>query len=234
MPGAGQQVAVEITLRQAVPLVRAGVVDGEHTFAGTHEAETMAVDAHHLHGAHGKGVQMSNFGRHIAHGKTSTMVEVKRFSIGEVAARSGVATSALRFYEEHGLITSDRADSNHRRYHADVLRRVSFIRVAQKVGLTLAEIKSALELLPERRTPNRHDWADLAASWGPRLDEQIATLQRLRENLDGCIGCGCLSLETCAIWNPDDVAAELGTGPRYVLSDERPVTPPGSVAADAE
>ena len=154
------------------------------------------------------------------------MVEVKRFSIGEVAARSGVATSALRFYEEHGLITSDRADSNHRRYHADVLRRVSFIRVAQKVGLTLAEIKSALELLPERRTPNRHDWADLAAGWGPRLDEQIATLQRLRENLDGCIGCGCLSLETCAIWNPDDVAAELGTGPRYVLSDERPVTPP--------
>ena len=160
------------------------------------------------------------------------MVEVKRFSIGEVAARSGVATSALRFYEEHGLITSDRADSNHRRYHADVLRRVSFIRVAQKVGLTLAEIKSALELLPERRTPNRHDWADLAASWGPRLDEQIATLQRLRENLDGCIGCGCLSLETCAIWNPDDVAAELGTGPRYVLSDERPVMPPGSSAAE--
>ncbi|HEX4983580.1 MAG TPA: redox-sensitive transcriptional activator SoxR [Ilumatobacteraceae bacterium] len=154
------------------------------------------------------------------------MVEVKRFSIGEVAARSGVATSALRFYEEHGLITSDRADSNHRRYHADVLRRVSFIRVAQRVGLTLAEIKSALDTLPERRTPNRHDWADLATAWGPRLDEQIATLQRLRENLDGCIGCGCLSLETCAIWNPGDIAAGLGSGPRYVLSDERPVTPP--------
>ena len=168
MPGARQQVAVEITLRQAVPLVRAGVVDGEHALAGTHEAETMAVDVHHLHGADGEGVQMSNevsdFGAHVAHGKTSTMVEVKRLSIGEVAARSGVATSALRFYEEHGLITSDRADSNHRRYHADVLRRVSFIRVAQKVGLTLAEIRSALELLPDGRTPNRHDWADLAAA----------------------------------------------------------------------
>ena len=175
--------------------------------------------------------KVSNLGRHEEDGKTSTMVEVKRFSIGEVAARSGIATSALRFYEEHGLITSDRADSNHRRYHADVLRRVSFIRVAQKVGLTLAEIKSALDTLPERRTPNRHDWADLATAWGPRLDEQIATLQRLRENLDGCIGCGCLSLETCAIWNPDDIAAELGTGPRYVLSDARPVTPPGSPAS---
>jgi MerR family redox-sensitive transcriptional activator SoxR len=162
--------------------------------------------------------------------KTSTVIEVKRLSIGEVAARAGVATSALRFYEDHGLISSERTPSNHRVYHADVLRRVSFIRVAQKVGLTLSEIKSALESLPERRTPTRHDWADLASQWGPRLDEQIATLQRLREHLDGCIGCGCLSLETCAIWNPDDIAGEHGTGPRYVLSDERPVTPPPTPA----
>ena len=166
---------------------------------------------------------VSNLGRHDRHGKTSTMVEVKRFTIGEVADRAGVATSALRFYEEHGLITSDRSDSNHRRYHADVLRRVSFIRVAQKVGLTLAEIKSALDSLPERRTPNRHDWADLAERWGPRLDEQIATLQRLRENLDGCIGCGCLSLDTCELYNSGDRAARAGAGARYLLGD--PIEP---------
>ena len=139
--------------------------------------------------------------------------------------RAGVATSALRFYEEHGLITSERNDADHRRYHPDVLRRVSFIRTAQRVGLTLEEIREALASLPDARTPTARDWDRLATSWRPRLDEQIAVLQRLRDNLDGCIGCGCLSLTACRIWNPDDAAADLGTGPRYLLSDERPVQP---------
>jgi MerR family redox-sensitive transcriptional activator SoxR len=155
------------------------------------------------------------------------MVEVKRFSIGEVAQRAGVATSALRFYEDEGLIRSERNSSGHRRYHADVLRRVSFIRTAQRVGLSLADIHDALASLPDGRTPTAEDWGRLAASWRPRLDDRIAVLTRLRDQLDGCIGCGCLSLASCGLWNPDDVAADLGTGPRYLLTDERPVTPPG-------
>jgi MerR family redox-sensitive transcriptional activator SoxR len=158
----------------------------------------------------------------LMYGKTSTMVEVKRFSIGEVAERAGVATSALRFYEEHGLISSDRNDSGHRRYHADVLRRVSFIRTAQRVGLSLGEIGEALASLPNERTPTAKDWDRLARTWRPRLDDQIAILTRMRDQLDECIGCGCLSLSTCGLWNPDDAAAELGTGPRYLLSDDRP------------
>ena len=153
------------------------------------------------------------------------MVEVKghrRLSIGEVAERAGVATSALRFYEDHGLIRSERNESGHRRYHADVLRRVSFIRIAQRVGLSLAEVSVALASLPDGRTPTSKDWARLARAWRPRLDDQIAVLTRLRDELDGCIGCGCLSLASCGLWNPDDAAAGLGTGARYLLSDERP------------
>jgi len=153
------------------------------------------------------------------------MVEVKRFTVGEIARRSGVATSALRYYEDHGLIHSERNDSGHRRYHADVLRRVSFIRTAQRVGLSLAEIRTALESLPNHRTPTATDWDRLASSWRPRLDAQIALLTRLRDQLDECIGCGCLSLTACGLWNPDDVAADLGAGPRYLLSDDRPVRP---------
>jgi MerR family redox-sensitive transcriptional activator SoxR len=153
------------------------------------------------------------------------MVEGKRFSVGEIAQRAGVATSALRFYEDAGLIVSDRNASGHRRYQADVLRRVAFIRTAQKVGLSLDEIRTALGTLPAQRTPNATDWARLAASWQPRLDEQIATLTRLRDNLSGCIGCGCLSLSVCRLWNPDDAAAALGTGARYLLGDERPPLP---------
>ncbi len=153
------------------------------------------------------------------------MVEVKRLSVGEVGARAGVATSALRFYEEHGLIRSDRNDSGHRRYHADVLRRVSFIRTAQRVGLSLAEIRAALDSLPNHRTPTAKDWERLATSWQPRLDEQIEILTRMRDQLDSCIGCGCLSLTSCGLWNPDDAAAALGSGPRYLLSDERPDSP---------
>lgn len=155
------------------------------------------------------------------------MVEVKRFSVGEVAQRTGVATSALRFYEDHGLIHADRNESGHRRYHADVLRRVSFIRTAQRVGLSLAEIADALASLPNHRTPTAADWERLASSWRPRLDEQIELITRLRDQLDGCIGCGCLSLTSCGLWNPDDVAATLGTGPRYLLSEERPMETAG-------
>ena len=147
------------------------------------------------------------------------------FSVGEVAARAGVATSALRFYEANGLIHSERNSSGHRRYRADVLRRVGFIRVAQRVGLPLNEIRTALESLPEGRTPNRKDWATLASSWQPILDERIAMLEAMKEQLDGCIGCGCLSLDTCALYNPNDRAASFGPGPRYLLGD-RPVKAP--------
>lgn len=150
------------------------------------------------------------------------MGTTKTFAIGEIADRTGVATSALRFYEDHGLIHSERNESGHRRYHADVMRRVSFIRTAQRVGLSLGEIGEALSSLPDGRTPTARDWDRLAASWRPRLDDQIAVLTRLRDQLDECIGCGCLSLASCGIWNPDDVAASLGSGARYLLSDERP------------
>lgn len=152
------------------------------------------------------------------------MSPVRLFTVGEIAQRAGVATSALRFYEAEGLIQSERTDVGHRRYHADVLRRVSFIRTAQRVGLTLNEIREALSSLPNGRTPNARDWARLASSWRPMLDERIAILTRMRDQLDGCIGCGCLSLSTCGLWNPGDVAAELGSGPRYLLSDDRPAT----------
>jgi len=141
------------------------------------------------------------------------------FTVGEVARRAGVATSALRFYETNGLIRSDRNEAGHRRYHADVLRRVGFIKVAQHVGLTLGEIRGALDSLPDQRTPTRKDWAKLAASWQPILNERIAMLESMKEKLEGCIGCGCLSLDSCELYNPSDVAAERGSGPRYLLGD---------------
>ena len=146
----------------------------------------------------------------------------RMLTIGEVAARAGVATSALRFYEDEGLIRSERNAAGHRRYRADVLRRVSFVRTAQLVGLSLHDIREALASLPDARTPTAADWAHLAQAWRPRLDERIAVLTRMRDQLDECIGCGCLSLGTCGLWNPDDAAAELGVGPRYLLSDDRP------------
>lgn len=144
------------------------------------------------------------------------------FSIGEVAQRAGLATSALRFYEEHGLLTSERNTAGHRRYQPDALRRISFIRVAQRVGLTLAEIREALDTLPDSRTPTRADWETLARAWQPMLDERITLLQLMRDRLDGCIGCGCLSLDNCALYNPTDIAGELGSGPRYLLGDDPP------------
>lgn len=153
------------------------------------------------------------------------MAAAKRLTVGEVAQRAGVATSALRFYEDAGLVTSERNSSGHRRYHTDVLRRVAFIRTAQRVGLSLDEIRTALATLPAGRTPTARDWARLATSWQPRLDEQIAMLTRLRDDLSGCIGCGCLSLAVCRLWNPDDAAAALGSGARYLVDDERPILP---------
>ena len=142
-------------------------------------------------------------------------------SIGELAQRSGVATSALRFYETKGLITSERTDGNQRRYQRPTLRRVALIRAGQEVGLTLGEIAEALEQLPHDRTPTKSDWEHLSRSWRARLDRQIDELQALRDELTDCIGCGCLSLKSCAIFNPADAISAKGTGPRYLLGDER-------------
>ena len=141
-------------------------------------------------------------------------------TIGAVSERTGVATSALRFYEAEGLIHATRSPGGQRRYARETLRRVSFIRVAQQVGVSLEEIRSTLASLPANRTPNRRDWERVSASWRPRIDAQIALFERLRDRLDGCIGCGCLSLETCHLLNPGDAAARRGPGPRYVLEEE--------------
>jgi len=142
-------------------------------------------------------------------------------TIGELSKRSGVATSALRYYETQGLISSTRTSGNQRRYPRPTLRRVAFIRSAQRVGLTLEEIADALATLPESRTPTKADWARLSKAWSSRLDEQIRALRALREGLDSCIGCGCLSLKRCAISNPADVAATRGVGAVYL---PRPLT----------
>jgi MerR family redox-sensitive transcriptional activator SoxR len=141
-------------------------------------------------------------------------------TIGAVSERTGVSASALRYYEAEGLVHAVRSEGGQRRYHRDVIRRVSFVRIAQEVGLSLEEIREALASLPEHRTPTQRDWHRLATSWGPRLDAQIAKLQRLRDRLEGCIGCGCLSLQVCRIVNPGDAVAARGPGPRYVLDDD--------------
>lgn len=140
-------------------------------------------------------------------------------SIGDVARRTGLATSALRFYEEKALIESLRTPGNQRCYTRDAIRRVSFIRAAQRVGLSLEEIRAVLDDLPEGRSPTREDWHELATRWKPWLDERIAALERLRDQLSSCIGCGCLSLDRCVLYNPDDAAGSLGIGPRYLLGD---------------
>lgn len=140
-------------------------------------------------------------------------------TIGELASRSGVAASALRFYEEKGLIASTRQAGKQRRYPRDILRRVAFIRVAQNVGLTLEEILSALATLPEGRTPGKQDWERLSRLWQPLLQQRIDTLQALQRQLTSCIGCGCLSLKKCKLYNPDDLAGALGSGPRYLMGD---------------
>lgn len=140
-------------------------------------------------------------------------------TIGEVARRSGVATSALRYYEERGLITSRRAGSGHRRYPRSVLRRVAFIVFAQHVGLTLDEIGAELAKLPAQHAPTGEDWSRLSTTWTARIDRSIAELERLKTGLTGCIGCGCLSLDRCRLVNPHDRAARLGAGPRFWIGD---------------
>lgn len=146
-------------------------------------------------------------------------------TIGQVGTRSGIAPSALRFYESEGLIRARRSSGGQRRFHRDVLRRIAFVRIAQRVGLTIQEIRAALATLPSGRTPTKADWSRLSRAWKPRLDEQIATLERLRDRLTSCIGCGCLSFKACALYNPSDAAARLGAGPRYLLGDAPPAAP---------
>lgn len=142
----------------------------------------------------------------------------EQLTIGQAADRLGLATSALRFYEDKDLISSARTAGGQRRYARDVLRRVSFIRAAQQVGLPLDEIKERMDSLPLHRAPTQEEWQQLAEAWRPRLDDQIATLEGIRDRLAGCIGCGCQSLDSCAIFNPDDVAAEQGPGAHFLRS----------------
>jgi MerR family transcriptional regulator, redox-sensitive transcriptional activator SoxR len=147
---------------------------------------------------------------------------MEKVTIGEVAERTGVSVSALRYYEAEGLLRSTRTEGGQRRYNRDVIRRVSFVRIAQQVGLSLEEIRDSLNSLPDDRTPTKRDWAVLSNRWSSRLDHQIAVLIRLRDDLTSCIGCGCLSLKACSLYNPRDMASSLGTGARFLVSDERP------------
>lgn len=143
----------------------------------------------------------------------------KELTVGELASRSGVAVSALHFYERKGLINSRRTSGNQRRYRRDTLRRVALIRVAQRVGIPLADVRRSLNQLPDARTPTRRDWARLSAQWKDELDERIHRLQQLREDFSECIGCGCLSLDRCALANPYDRLADEGSGPRLLEHD---------------
>jgi MerR family transcriptional regulator, redox-sensitive transcriptional activator SoxR len=144
-----------------------------------------------------------------------------QLTIGQLATRSGVATSALRYYESEGLLHSERTAGNQRRYARVELRRVAFVRAAQQVGLSLDEIRTALGSLPAGRTPTKADWERLSRSWRTRLDEQIAALEGLRDRLSSCIGCGCLSLKTCALSNPGDVMAARGAGAQLLPPNPR-------------
>jgi MerR family redox-sensitive transcriptional activator SoxR len=158
--------------------------------------------------------------------------------IGAVAERTGLSVSAIRFYESVGLVSSTRASSGHRRFRRSVIRRLSFIQICQRLGYSLDEIRSQLEQLPAGRTPTERDWNRLATGFASEIDERIAGLSQLRDKLDGCIGCGCLSLERCAIYNIDDRASALGDGPRYLLGDTpdtpSPTTPTPKAAVTGE
>ena len=139
-----------------------------------------------------------------------------QLTIGQLAERAGVATSAVRFYEARGLVRSRRTTGNQRRFAQSELRRIAFIRTAQRVGLSLDEIEEALSTLPENRVPTKADWTRLSKAWRPRLDDQIERIERLRDQLDSCIGCGCLSLRMCSLRNPGDAVAERGPGPVFL------------------
>ncbi|MFI6052171.1 redox-sensitive transcriptional activator SoxR [Streptomyces violascens] len=142
--------------------------------------------------------------------------KIHELTVGQLSARSGAAVSALHFYESKGLITSRRTSGNQRRYCRDTLRRVAFIRAAQRVGIPLATIRDALAELPEERTPTKEDWARLSENWRAELDRRITQLGRLRDHLSDCIGCGCLSLDNCVLSNPDDVFGDSLTGSRLL------------------
>ncbi len=143
-------------------------------------------------------------------------------SIGQLAKRTGLAVSAIRFYETKGLIAPGRNAGGQRRFRRSDIRRLSFVLVAQQFGFTITQIRDRLEALPDGRTPNKADWTRISAGFRKDLDERIETLLRLRDLLDGCIGCGCLSLQSCKLYNPDDRAAATGSGPRYVLEERTP------------
>jgi MerR family transcriptional regulator, redox-sensitive transcriptional activator SoxR len=141
------------------------------------------------------------------------LADMTELTIGELSDRSGIPSSAIRYYEDRGLVAARRTTGNQRRYERPMLRRLAFIRTAQRVGLSLEEIEEALATLPSNRTPTKADWTRLSRGWRPRLDAQIAQLERLRDTLDSCIGCGCLSLKRCNLSNPGDVVATRGPGP---------------------
>lgn len=143
-------------------------------------------------------------------------------SIGEMAERTGLAVSAIRYYEEMGLVHPIRNAGGQRRFRRADIRRLSFVRIAQKFDFTLPRIRELLDRLPEGRAPNKRDWQQMSRAFRTELDQRIETLQKLRDSLDGCIGCGCLSLRACALYNPDDSAAEKGDGPRYLMGDAPP------------
>jgi MerR family redox-sensitive transcriptional activator SoxR len=143
----------------------------------------------------------------------------KLLTIGELSARTGVAVSAIRYYADGGLVYAYRTNAGQRRFARADIRRVSFILIAQKLGLSLEEIRSTLEQLPDGRTPNKADWARISKGIKARVDARMAELERIRSRLDGCIGCGCLSLETCQLYNPDDMMGQQGSGPRRLLAD---------------
>ncbi|WP_280877776.1 redox-sensitive transcriptional activator SoxR [Streptomyces pseudovenezuelae] len=153
--------------------------------------------------------------------------KIHELTVGQLAARSGAAVSALHFYESKGLITSRRTTGNQRRYQRDALRRVAFVRAAQRVGIPLATIRAALAELPEERTPTREDWARLSEAWRSELDERISQLGRLRDHLTDCIACGCLSLDTCVLSNPDDVVGERRNGSRLMVDHRQTRTTGG-------
>lgn len=140
-------------------------------------------------------------------------------SIGQMAERTGLAVSAIRFYETKGLVTPERNAGGQRRFMRSDIRRLSFVMIAQQFGFTIPQIASELQNLPNKRTPTKADWARISQEFRDQLDAKIDSLTRLRDNLDGCIGCGCLSLETCALYNPADRARRHGTGPRYLMGD---------------
>ncbi|MER6951988.1 redox-sensitive transcriptional activator SoxR [Nonomuraea sp. NPDC000554] len=163
---------------------------------------------------------------------TGVAWNAKELTVGQLAERSGVAVSALHFYEAKGLITSRRTAGNQRRYTRDTLRRVAFVRLAQRLGIPLKTVREALAELPEERTPNRDDWAQLSSTWRAELDDRIEQLQRLRDDLSDCIGCGCLSLDRCPVANPHDRLGREGPGARRI--DTRLCPPQSAYCAPSQ